>query len=224
MDTKEAVLEKYRELYIDEAKKLLEEFKQSVKRVEKSSDDLSALNVMFRASHSLKSMSGAIGYSRMESLTEVMEAVIGSWRQNKKKIAPEMSRRLVKCRDTLELLLDGIIKGKEKELDLADLVRELKGAKLKEKEIPRVIKNYLEEEVAHLLDGLLEKRDDICKCSRCRADMMALALNRLPAKYTSTDLGRAYVKMESAERQFRTDVIRELAKAMKQVAEKPRHE
>jgi len=56
-----------------------------------------------------------------------------------------------------------------------------------------VIINYPEVAVKSLLDDVLDnyanKYPDICRCERCRDDIMALALNSLPVKYVVTDQG-----------------------------------
>ena len=84
-------------------------------------------------------------------------------------------------------------------------------------------RNYMEEVVLEVLDGILAKQKDICKCEHCRLDMAALALNQLPPKYVVTNLGRAFTKIEAAKAQFQVDIVKELAKAMQKVKANPRH-
>lgn len=88
-------------------------------------------------------------------------------------------------------------------------------------------KNYLEEVVQEVLNDVLEKylarQEDLCACQKCRNDIAALALNYLPPKYTVTDLGRIYTKLEITRAQFRVDVVKELARAIEKVRLAPRH-
>jgi competence protein ComFB len=49
------------------------------------------------------------------------------------------------------------------------------------------IQNYMEEVVQDELELLLSERTDVCKCQKCKFDMMVFALNRLPPKYVITD-------------------------------------
>ena len=85
------------------------------------------------------------------------------------------------------------------------------------------IYNYMEEIVKNTLDDILSNRKDICTCQRCKLDMIAWALNRLPPKYVVSDKGRFYTKLQEVEIQFRTDVIRELAKSIEHIRKNPLH-
>jgi len=85
------------------------------------------------------------------------------------------------------------------------------------------IHNYMEEAVKEVLDGILSQREDVCKCDVCRSDMMAWALNRLPSKYVATQKGRVYTKLDEINIQFKTDIIKEVVRAVEYVKDKPRH-
>jgi competence protein ComFB len=85
------------------------------------------------------------------------------------------------------------------------------------------IRNFMEDMVKNVLDELLEGKEDICKCEKCRLDIMAIALNNIKPKYVVTVKGRVYAKLSELEVQFRADVIRELAKAFNMVKGKPQH-
>ncbi len=84
-------------------------------------------------------------------------------------------------------------------------------------------KNDLDEMVTLVLEDLLAKEKDVCKCARCRLDIAALALNNLPPKYAVTDIGRAHTKLEAAKAQFQIDIVKELIKAIEKVSKNPRH-
>jgi competence protein ComFB len=85
------------------------------------------------------------------------------------------------------------------------------------------IYNYMEDTVRDTLDSLLSKRKDICKCQKCKLDMMTWALNRLPPKYIVTDKGRMYTKLKEQEIQSRADVVREVTRAISYISSKPQH-
>jgi competence protein ComFB len=63
-----------------------------------------------------------------------------------------------------------------------------------------------------------------CKCERCKDDILAYAMNRLPSRYVSTDEGNAYVKAQYLNPQLQSDILRELAIAVDVVGKKPRHD
>ena len=85
------------------------------------------------------------------------------------------------------------------------------------------IQNYMEEVVQDELELLLEERNDVCKCQKCRFDIMVWALNRLPPKYVITDRGRLYTKLKEQEIQFKTDVVKELTKGIDVIRKNPKH-
>ena len=84
------------------------------------------------------------------------------------------------------------------------------------------LKNYMEDcvQVAmrQVLPGL-----KICLCERCWCDIAALALNELPPKYVVTRKGQLYTKLDIFEQQFSIDITTAVIKAVKVVAQNPRH-
>jgi len=85
------------------------------------------------------------------------------------------------------------------------------------------IKNYMEEVVDGLFDDIL-KDLNVCSCEKCRMDIMAIALNQLPAKYIVTEKGELYSKINTLRQQFEVDVIAAITKAAVLVKRTPRHE
>ena len=85
------------------------------------------------------------------------------------------------------------------------------------------IKNYMEYCVKDMLSQVL-KTMDICKCERCKMDILAHALNHLPPKYVVTRTGTIYAKLASMYNQFDSDVIVAITNAAKVVGKSPRHD
>ncbi|MFH1767844.1 MAG: late competence development ComFB family protein [Candidatus Omnitrophota bacterium] len=85
------------------------------------------------------------------------------------------------------------------------------------------IHNYMEDVVEDALNKILAKREDICACDRCRMDIMSRALNRLPVKYTVTQEGMVFTKLEAIKLQFLTDVTREVTLAVEYIRNNLRH-
>jgi competence protein ComFB len=81
----------------------------------------------------------------------------------------------------------------------------------------------MEDIVLDALEELLSERNDICKCEKCKFDITAITLNRLPSKYVVTPRGRVYTKLSELELQKRTDIIKELTKAIEIVKNNPQH-
>ncbi|MBI4845466.1 MAG: late competence development ComFB family protein [Candidatus Omnitrophica bacterium] len=85
------------------------------------------------------------------------------------------------------------------------------------------LKNYMELIVEEAVDRELENiKEPWAKNKRCKFDIMALVLNRLPARYIVTDKGRIMTKIKETEVQFQADILRELLKAIATVRKDPR--
>ena len=64
----------------------------------------------------------------------------------------------------------------------------------------------------------------VCSCQKCISDIMAIALNSLPPKYVTTDVGKQFIQLNSYRKQFETDTVAALIKACQIVKDSPRHE
>lgn len=74
------------------------------------------------------------------------------------------------------------------------------------------------------VDQVMERHEDICKCERCRHDIVALALNFLPPRYLVTERGETYARVKLLEQQFNIDVVTAITNAIIIVARRPRHD
>jgi len=90
-----------------------------------------------------------------------------------------------------------------------------------------VIINYPEvavkEQIGEVLNNYSKKKPGICKCQRCQDDIMAIALNNLPAKYVVSEEGRIYTKTIYDQIGGKAQVIAAIISAIQVVAAKPRH-
>ncbi len=87
-----------------------------------------------------------------------------------------------------------------------------------------VLKNYMEDIAKRNLEEQLSGRNDVCKCERCKLDMLAFSLNNLPCKYVVSDKGHVFTKLKEMEFQFMADVTREVFKAIEFIKNNKRHE
>lgn len=85
------------------------------------------------------------------------------------------------------------------------------------------LKNYMEDVVIHKTDELL-KILNICKCEKCRLDIIAIALNELPPKYVVTNMGELFSKVRELEQQFEVDIEAAIVKAAIFVSKSPKHD
>lgn len=84
------------------------------------------------------------------------------------------------------------------------------------------LKNYMEELVEKKTGEIL-KLMNICKCEKCRLDIMALTLNSLPSKYVVSEKGALYTKVKELEQQFEVDVEAAIIRAAVFVSKNPKH-
>ena len=85
-------------------------------------------------------------------------------------------------------------------------------------------KNYMEDLILNKMPDILKTMPEICKCDRCRLDMLAHALNNSPPKYVVSTKGKLYAKLSVLQGQFEVDVIRAITDAAVLIGTNPRHE
>lgn len=95
-------MSQYLEIFIEETREHLQSLNQCLLKMEKNPEDTSGLNEIFRVAHTIKGMSGTMGFNRMSRLTHDMEDVLHALRSNEIKISPAMIDLLFKCLDALE--------------------------------------------------------------------------------------------------------------------------
>lgn len=83
--------------------------------------------------------------------------------------------------------------------------------------------NIMEELVRQEYEILMD-RMDMCKCKRCRNDVLALALNTLPPKYVVTKKGYLVTKLASYDMQYHADILSAITSACLRVKKYPNHE
>jgi two-component system chemotaxis sensor kinase CheA len=102
-------MNQYLEIFIEETKEHLQSLNQSLLQLEQNPEDAAMLNEIFRVAHTLKGMSGTMGYTRMAKLTHQMENVLHAIRSNELKISTKLIDILFKCLDALENYLNCIV-------------------------------------------------------------------------------------------------------------------
>lgn len=84
--------------------------------------------------------------------------------------------------------------------------------------------NIIEDVAKDYLEQILLKRYDVCSCDKCKEDILAYALTRIPPKYVTTDSGAVYAVMEQARVEHQATIFKQLLKAVELISEKPHHE
>lgn len=84
------------------------------------------------------------------------------------------------------------------------------------------IRNYMEDMVQAKLPAVLQSMK-VCDCERCKLDILAFVLNKMPPKYVVTVKGTLYAKLALLQSQFDVDIIANLSQAAVIVGSNPRH-
>ncbi len=85
------------------------------------------------------------------------------------------------------------------------------------------LKNHMEDIVTKAVDCYIAQTD-MCRCEKCRLDVMALALNRLAPVYVVTDKGDLFASIDSTYVQNQVNAEIAVLKAIELVRNSPKHE
>ncbi|MBD0378913.1 late competence development ComFB family protein [Paenibacillus sedimenti] len=73
--------------------------------------------------------------------------------------------------------------------------------------------NAVETIVSNMYEEFQKSYELKCECEQCKEDILALVLNRIPPKYTSSDKGQLFIKSLYLNPQLQSDVMSELMRA-----------
>ncbi|WP_088005946.1 chemotaxis protein CheA [Indiicoccus explosivorum] len=115
----------YLELFIEESREHLQTCNEQLLELEKQPGNLSIVNDIFRAAHTIKGMSATMGYSDIADLTHKMENVLDAIRNEKAGVTPEVLDVVLTAIDQLESMTEDIAAGGTGTLDVSETVRQL---------------------------------------------------------------------------------------------------
>lgn len=120
MDTRE-----YIALFLEEAAEQINVLEQDILQLEESPSE-EILNEIFRAAHTLKGSSRAMGFTAMGELTHAMEDVFDALRKGEIDVDTEMVNRLFEALDTIKAMRDQIEERGTSDVDCHSLVQSLR--------------------------------------------------------------------------------------------------
>ncbi len=119
-------MSQYLEVFIDESKEHLQEMNEILLKLEQDFSDVDLLNDIFRVAHTIKGMSGTMGFNKVASLTHEMENVLHICRSKELAVDDIIIDTLFECFDGLEEYIDNLTRtGNEGDLDTSQLVNKL---------------------------------------------------------------------------------------------------
>lgn len=115
-------MNQYLEIFIDESKEHLQQMNEILLNLETNQENLSYLGEIFRIAHTLKGMSGTMGFNKLMNLTHKMETLMDLVRNGSLKVSPVIIDALFECLDTLEKYVQNLEKfGSEGDIDSQEL-------------------------------------------------------------------------------------------------------
>ncbi len=103
--------DQYLSTFIDETKEYMSTLNEQMLLLENEPDNMEAINEIFRTIHTLKGMSGTMGFSNMAKLSHRMENIFDLIRTEKVQVTHENSDLLFAGVDLLEKMTDAISTG-----------------------------------------------------------------------------------------------------------------
>jgi len=115
--------------FLAEADEFIEEMEAGLLALEENSDDKGLIDQVFRAAHSLKGSSMAVGLTQVGSFTHELEALLLEVKENRIKISPAVIGTLLKCNDHVKTMIEGLKKDLTATFDSTSLIAEISNFK-----------------------------------------------------------------------------------------------
>ncbi len=121
-------MNQYLDIFVEESRENLQNLNTSLLELERDPGAKQMLNDIFRVAHTLKGMSGTMGYTRMQKLTHVMEDVLDMLRTGRLQANSTIVDVLFQCLDALENYVNQVVaSGNEGSEDYAGIIAALVG-------------------------------------------------------------------------------------------------
>ena len=120
MDTSE-----YMGMFLAESREHLQTLNLAIIRIEETPSDTETIDEIFRIAHSLKGMSGTMGFARMAALTHTMEDVFETLRGRTGGLERRVIDILLECLDVLEGAVEAIAADGDEKFDPTALIARL---------------------------------------------------------------------------------------------------
>src|SRR2546428_7723625 len=118
-------LSQYAELFLAESREHLSACNQLLLEWEKHPSGLAPVGGLFRAVHTVKGMAATMGYARVTDHAHRMESLPDLLRRGAHPATDELLQLLFRARDALEHAVELSVVGRERELEVAEIVADL---------------------------------------------------------------------------------------------------
>lgn len=111
--------------FLDEVDEQLEILEKEVLNLEQDANNVETIQSIFRAAHTLKGSSAAMGVEKMKELTHKIENVFDSIRNHQLTVDSTIINVIFESIDLIKLLKEAIIDGSIDSIDISDLIAKL---------------------------------------------------------------------------------------------------
>lgn len=122
--------------FLDEVDEQLQILEQEVLNLEQDGENPETIQNIFRAAHTLKGSSAAMGMEKMKELTHKVENVFDSIRNQQLKVNTAIINVIFECIDMIKILKEATIDGKIDSIDISQLIANLDSINTVDQEIP----------------------------------------------------------------------------------------
>lgn len=119
------MLSEYKEVFLEELEEQLQLMDDVILQLEQEGETDRVIQSLFRAAHTLKGSSAAMGYEDMKQLTHEMEHLLDQVRSKVLRVTGSLIDLLFQSLDCLKELKKDIIRGDESVTDISECIRDL---------------------------------------------------------------------------------------------------
>ncbi len=119
-------MQEFRAVYLEELEEQLQSMEEEVLLLEKEGETESGIQRLFRAAHTLKGSSAAMGYAGMKELTHEMEHILDLVRNSHLTVDGSITGLFFRCLDGIKQLQADIVNEDAERTDVSDLMADLK--------------------------------------------------------------------------------------------------
>lgn len=115
--------------FLDEVDEQLQILNEEVLNLEQDGENIETIQRIFRAAHTLKGSSAAMGMEKMKELTHKVENVFDAIRNDQLKVSTDIINLIFDSIDTIKQLKEAIINGTMDAMDVSALIERLEATK-----------------------------------------------------------------------------------------------
>ncbi|HHY74123.1 MAG TPA: chemotaxis protein CheA [Bacillus bacterium] len=119
----------YLNVFLDELDEQLQILDEKVLELEQDCNNLDIIQSIFRAAHTLKGSSAAMGFEKMKELTHKVENIFDLIRNNQLEVNTSIINVIFESIDFIKVLKGGIINGTLTEIEITPIVEKLENCK-----------------------------------------------------------------------------------------------